>query len=218
MQGGRPRRAGWEEAPGLIRAAAERRLGADAAGSVVVGITGPVGSGKSTLAGRVGGIRLATDDYLPDYGTLPEHERDEPRHAALGLLAAHLEALRRGEAAEVPRWSFQTHARVGSEVVVPGGLIVCEGLFALRAEVRRWVDIAVFVEAPRELRLARWERLERAGARGWGVERARAYFERVAEPTFERYAAEYRASAEIIVSNDEGTGLARRRLDGRQHA
>jgi uridine kinase len=170
--------------------------------AVVVGITGPVGSGKTSLAKRLGGVLLSTDHYLPYYDTLPEPERDEPRHADLALLAAHLESLGRREPVKRPEWCFQTHRRAGTREVTPGPVVVCEGIFALRREVRHLLDIAVYVDAPATVRWSRWEQIEASGERGWGVERARRYFATVAEPTFARYAEEYRAEADVIVRND----------------
>lgn len=206
MREGAQIHASWDEAPGLIRS----RLGLlrgelGAASPLVVGITGPVGSGKSTLAARVGGLCLSTDRYLPDYHELAEDERDEPRHAAISLLAEHLAALRRGEAVDAPAWSFRSHRREGCVRLEPAALVVCEGLFALRPEVREHLDLGVYVDAPADVRRARWEALEQAGVRGWGVERAGAYFETVAEPTFQRYAGEYRGCAAIVVVNEGPT-------------
>jgi uridine kinase len=201
--GGEQILASWAEAPALIRERVERlRDSGAAARPVVVGVTGPVGSGKSTLASLLGGSQLSTDRYLPDYDALAEHERDEPRHAALDMLAANLAALRRGEAAEAPIWSFHSHRREGVVRIEPAALVVCEGLFALREEVRPLLDLGVYVDAPPGVRWDRWEALERAGSRGWGVERARSYFEQVAEPTFQRYAPGYRGWADIVVLND----------------
>lgn len=174
---------------------------------VSIGVTGPVGSGKSTLASRLAGpgdLILSTDHYLPDYEHVPFEERDEPRHADLELLASHLAALRGGRAATVPRWSFLTHRRESHEAVGPVGpdaLIIVEGIHALHEPVRNHLDLAVFVEAPGPVRWARWENLERTGQRGWGVEHAREFFERVAEPAFARHAAAYRAAADVVVEN-----------------
>ncbi|MDQ7014220.1 MAG: hypothetical protein Q9O74_10025 [Planctomycetota bacterium] len=169
--------------------------------SVAVGITGPVGSGKTTLAGQLGGTLVSTDHYLPDYHTLPEQERDEPGHADLPALAQHLTELKAGRAVEMPLWCFQSHRRVGARRVEPAELIVCEGIFALHATVRETLDLAVFVDAPRATRWARWEQIEAAGERGWGVERAKRYFAEVADPTFARHADTYRRVADIVVLN-----------------
>lgn len=204
--GPRPEAVGWADAPErILHALALRQPGR------VLGVTGPVASGKSTLASRVAdlarsrlGLRVAlvpTDNYLPDYDPLPEDERDEPRHADLALLAAHLATLRAGERVEMPEWCFQRHRRVGERPVGPAELIVCEGIFALHETVAPHTDLGVFVEAPAAARWARWAQIEASGERGWGVERARAYFERVADPTFARHAPAYLARADMVVRN-----------------
>ncbi|MCC6285197.1 MAG: hypothetical protein IT439_07855 [Phycisphaerales bacterium] len=187
----------WPDAPGEIRA---RAL---ACGPLaVVGICGPVGAGKSSLARAVGGCVISTDDYLPDYETIPECERDEPAHADLARLASDLAVLRRGETARVPTWSFISHRREGERLVAPAPLIIVEGIFALHERIAPALDLRVFVDACAADRWARWAHLERTGVRGWGVARAREYFGAVAEPTFSRYEAAYRAAAHYIVRND----------------
>jgi len=167
----------------------------------IVGIAGPVGAGKSTLAERLTPCVVRTDDYLPDYDTVAYPARDLPEHADLAGLASHLRALRRGLPVEIPTWSFKTHRRESARTLSPKALIACEGIHALHATVRPALDIAVYVDAPRDRRWARWEAIEAAGERGWGVEQARAYFDGVAEPTFLRFADEYRRAAHVIVVN-----------------
>ena len=183
-----------------------RLLGARSAGAPapVVGITGRVGSGKSTLARAIrdlagGGLVLTTDDYLPDYDRVPFEHRDDPAHAALDELAQHLQHLREQGAAEIPSWSFHTHRREGTRRVEAAGLVICEGIHALHPMVAGVLDLRVFVHASPETRWARWEAIELAGERGWGVEKAREHFDRVAEPTFERHEPAYRAAADLIV-------------------
>lgn len=167
----------------------------------MIGITGPVGSGKSTLAARLAVPRLSTDDYLPDYEAVPYHERDDPRHADLTLLAEHLACLRQGRAVQAPVWSFQTHRREASRRIEPASIMVCEGIHALAPEVRKHLDLAVFVDAPAADRWRRWERLELSGERGWGVDVAARFFNEVAEPAFARFAAGYRDVADFVVMN-----------------
>lgn len=198
-----PARLSWEQAalalPAMI--SARRRVRSP----VLVGVSGAVGSGKSTLADRLGGVVVRTDDYLPDYAGLPEHERDLPDRADLGRLRQDLEALARGDAVKVPVWCFHEHRRTGERLVEPGAVIVCEGIHALHERVSGMYDIRVFVEAPRAVRWARWEAIEASNERGWGVDRAREFFEGVAEPTFDRFAPMYRASAHVLVINDRWT-------------
>lgn len=191
---------GWSEAGDRLLAAAAGRMGVGR-GAVVIGITGPVGSGKSTLASRLGVPLLSTDDYLPDYEQVPYHERDEPRHADLGLLAEHLEALRAGRPVRAPVWSFQTHRRESVRRIEPASVMVCEGIHALAPTVRSQLDISVFVDAPASERWRRWEALELSGERGWGVDVAAKFFAEVAEPSFAKYSAEYRREADFVVLN-----------------
>ena len=173
----------------------------------VVGITGPVGSGKSTLAGRLAkqvvGLVLSTDRYLPNYAETPPDRRDEPGFSDLARLGSDLQTLQECGEASVPVWSFHEHRRTGEERVRVGGPILCEGLMALHASVSRSLDLAVFVQASRATRWSRWEAIENAGERGWGVEAAREHFEDVAEPTFARFANDYLSAADVIVWNDE---------------
>lgn len=183
-----------------------RRLEQVSAARPVVGITGPVGSGKSTLAGllagEIGGLVLTTDRYLPDYEGLAPELRDAPQHSDLSRLSADLVSLRDNGQGSVPVWSFHEHRRVAEESVAAKGLIVCEGIFALHDTVVPHLDIRVFVEASAATRWSRWEAIEQAGERGWGVDAAKQHFNAVAEPSFHAFATSYRQAADLVVLND----------------
>jgi uridine kinase len=182
-------------------AAAAIRAAAVAAGlpRVVVGVTGAVAAGKSTLARAIGGLVVATDHYLPDYDRTREDLRDLPESSDLARLARDLSELRAGRATRIPQWSFESHSRVGELHVEPAPVVVVEGLHALHESVRGHVDIAVFVEVPREVRWARAVAREQAGDRPWPLEYLEHFFTHVAEPTFARHAERYRSSAHIVV-------------------
>ena len=169
----------------------------------VVGVTGPAAAGKSLLASRLSACVVRTDDYLPDYQTLEEHERDHPKHADLDLLAEHLRELREERSVEGPTWSFHTHRREGTRRIEPARVVVCEGIHALHPPAGDVLDVRVYVDASSGARRARWAALERSGDRGWGVEKAMRYMERVADPTFELFAERYRRLADLLVVNDE---------------
>lgn len=196
-----PIQLGWEHAPGAIHA-----HGALSGGVGVICVAGPVGSGKTTLARRLvargGALLISTDDYLPDYHATPEHLRDEPGSARLDELVRHLRDLLAGRGVEVPVWSFHEHRRTGTRRVEGPGLVVVEGIHALHPDLDAVRSVGVLVEADRAVRWARWEAIESSGQRGWGVERARAFFDRVADPTFERHLPLYRPRADFVVRND----------------
>lgn len=194
-----PHRLDWTNAPAVLLAHARDR-------PCVVCIAGPVGSGKSTLAGRLAGAEnarvLSTDDYLPDYDRTPEHLRDEPDSAHLAELAEHLAALLAGRVADIPVWSFHEHRRTGVRPIQPAPLLVVEGIHALHPALDPVRTVGVLVEAAARTRWARWEALESTGQRGWGVEKARAFFEQVADPTFERHRRRYLDRADFLVVNE----------------
>jgi uridine kinase len=191
---------------------------------VVVAVTGAVASGKTTLARRLverfesrgdgspaprRGLVLSTDHYLPDYDRTPEHLRDMPESSDLVRLARDLAELRSGRSTTIPQWSFESHARVGEVSVDPVDLLVIEGLHALHELPRAHVDIAVYVEAPRDIRWERAMARERSGERPWPIEYLEHFFHNVAEPTFAMHAGRYRAAAHVVVTHrSEGAAKA----------
>lgn len=194
------RRVEMHEAAAVIRGM-RAAIVADGPRPFVVGVTGPVGAGKSTLASRLSACIIATDHYLPDYDTTPQHERDLPERSDLARLLADLRSLRAGRPTAIPQWSFHTHSRIGELTVSPAELIVVEGLHALHETHAGALDVRVYVDAPPDVRLARWENLARTGERGWGVEETREFFVRVAEPTFHERSGGYRDAAHVVVVN-----------------
>ena len=189
----------FADAAATLLEQAELRL--NDAERVVLAIAGPVGAGKTLLAGQLSSCVVSTDAFLPDYDKVDVSQRDLPEHADLEGLCRVLLKLMGGQAAQVPVWSFKTHRREGYEAIEPARIIVCEGIHALHETVRGQAAISIYVESPSQIRWRRWEHLELTGQRGWGVEKAREYFENVAEPTYARFSKEYRSHAAFIVKN-----------------
>ena len=150
------------------------------------------------------------ETVLVDFGVMgdPPFVPDIPAEAVAKAGGYSLAALRAGCETKVPTWSFQTHSRTGYRTAAPATLVVVEGIHALHDEILPHLDLCVYVEAPPDVRWSRWEYLERTGQRGWGVEVAREFFHTVAEPTFEKFLAVYRARAHFVVQNHVGVPRA----------
>lgn len=195
----RPPRITMQDAPDAIR----RLISALNRKPHVIGISGPVGSGKTTLASQLSGCIIPTDAYLPDYDKVPPSERDNPEHADVGRLVDDLRSLLETGSAHIPVWSFHSHRREGlRHLVLDHQTIVVEGIHALDERLAPWLDLAVLMDANPKTRWARWEAIESAGERGWGVERARDYFTQVADPAFMDRRAAYLSRATLVVVNE----------------
>jgi uridine kinase len=151
---------------------------------VLVGIGGHGGAGKSTLARSIPGAQVVGTDEFWD-GTAFELSR---------LRAEVIEPLLRGEALEYRAYSWELLGPLPEpRAVRPEGVIVVEGVCALHKVFRQAYDLRIWVDAPRELRLARG--LARDG------EGAREIWENQWMPSEDRYVArdDPVAAADMIV-------------------
>lgn len=153
-----------------------------AAGSTpfVVAIGGPSGSGKTSLVKAVaarldGAAMLFFDDFADD----PE---DIEKWAALPgadygrwqtpTFSDALDALRRGEAVTVPELSPSVGVDRSRHVESAPWIVIEEPFGRLRAETARSIDLAVCIDIPLEIALAR--RLSRQVATYRGIGEAAA--------------------------------------------
>lgn len=133
----------------------------------IVGIAGGTASGKSTLSRRLtlelGAAVVSHDSY---YKTLPdayrgeriaEYNFDHPDALDTKRLLEDLETLAGGSTAHVPVYDFARCRRLDeTERVVPTEVLLVEGILVLAIpELRERFDIAVFVDCPADIRLAR---------------------------------------------------------------
>jgi uridine kinase len=142
--------------PVLDRVAAlmpERRAGR---GFVLVGIGGRGGSGKTTLARMIPEAQVVSTDEFWD-GAEFELSR---------LRVEVIDALLRDETAEYRAFDWKSQQPFATpRVVRPRDVIVIEGVCALHALFREAYDLRVWVDAPREVRLARGIARDGEGAR-----------------------------------------------------
>ena len=146
-------------------------LGTKRCAEVLVGLCGGSCAGKTTLARALLAERPdATlpefDDYYHDLSAVSVEDRakvnyDHPDSLDIQLLLTHMDELAAGRAVDVPDYDFATHTRPGGlHRVEASSLVIVDGLLLLAlAECRERLDLKVFVDAPREVRLAR--RLEK---------------------------------------------------------
>ena len=132
--------------PVLDRIAALAPAASGGRGFLLVGIGGRGGSGKTTLARAVPGAQIVSTDEFWD-GEGFELSR---------LRAEVVDPILRAEPAEFHAYSWELQRPFEqARVVLPVGVIVIEGVCALHTMFREAYDLRIWVEAPRELRLAR---------------------------------------------------------------
>ena len=154
---------------------------------VRVGIGGHGGAGKTTLARSIAdAVIVGTDEFWDGRG----FDLDRLRREVLDPLAS-------GETARFASFDWQAQKPRGERCVEPVGLVVVEGVCALHRMFRDDYDLRLWVEAPREIRLARG--VARDG------EDARATWESVWMPMEDRYVErdDPVAAADLVVDGTQ---------------
>lgn len=140
---------------------------------LVIGVAGASASGKTTVVSRIveslGDSEVTVlehDRYYRDRNDLRLEERaalnyDHPDSLETDLLVAHVVALREGRSVEVPVYDFTRHARKPvTETVSARRALIVEGILIYTdAELRRLMDVKVFVDTDDDTRFIR--RLQR---------------------------------------------------------
>lgn len=122
---------------------------------VLVGIGGHGGAGKTTLAQSVADAAIVSTDEFWDGN---EFELTRLRREVLDPLA-------RREPASFASFDWIAQRPRGSRTVAPEGIVIVEGVCALHRLFRDDYDLRIWVETPREVRLARGLARDGKGAR-----------------------------------------------------
>lgn len=180
--------------------------------SVIIGIAGGTGSGKTTVArsiyDRVGKDRIewiSHDSYYRNFEGLSPNERhhinfDHPDSLETELLARHLDVLVKGSAVEVPIYDFTTHSRKPETVrVEPRKVVIVEGILVLaEPELRKRIDIKLFVDTPPDIRFMR--RLMRdIKSRGRSMESVIEQYMTTVRPMHEEFVEPSKRYADLII-------------------
>jgi uridine kinase len=132
-------------------------------GVFIVGLAGPSGSGKSTVSKRVAsrlkGHVISMETYAVEMNHLALEKRaqldyDAPHATDVKLLESDIREYVAGKAIEAPIYDFAEHLRVsGRRRHIPAkSLLIVEGILALHfAELRRYFDLSIYLDAPDEV-------------------------------------------------------------------
>lgn len=178
----------------------------------VIGVAGGSGSGKSTVTQQVlssFGSDLVSvvmqDDYYLDQSHLtPEVRRktnyDHPEAFDWPLLVQHVQALRNGEAIDMPEYDFTIDNRSHKTIRVnPAPVIVIEGLFSLfDADLRKMMSLKIFVDTAPDVRFIR--RLQRdITERGRSVESVVNQYLETVRPMHKQFIEPTKRYADVIL-------------------
>ena len=179
---------------------------------LIIGIAGGTGSGKTTVVQKIQEILspnevaiIPQDAYYKDNSHLPLEKRlelnfDHPDSLDFDLLVKHIKELRKGKPIEQPIYSYLTCSRSKETIpVLPAHVIIIEGILIFSCtELRKCMDIKVFVDADADDRLSRVicrDIMER----GRSVDKVLQRYESVVKPMHLQFIEPTNRYADIIV-------------------
>ncbi len=178
---------------------------------LVIGIAGGSGSGKTTLMNNIVTrfhddiTVLSHDSYYRRHDDMTYEERcelnyDEPAALETDLMVQHLDELRSGRAIDCPVYDFTTHNRANeTQRIEPRKVIIVEGILIFEhEELRRLMDIRIFVDTDADIRLCR--RVKRdVNKRGRSLESVLTQYQQTVKPMYEKYVEPSKKYAHILV-------------------
>ncbi|ORX81050.1 uridine kinase [Anaeromyces robustus] len=180
----------------------------------MIGITGGSASGKTTVSERiiqeldVPWVVLLSMDSFYKVLTPEQHEMaiqnnynfDHPESFDIGLLIETLKKLKKGIAVDIPIYDFKTHSRIKETRHIYGAnIIVFEGIFALYyEEVRKLMDLMLFIDTDSDIRLARRMRRDIA-ERGRDIDGVLKQYTKFVKPAFEDFIQPSKKYADVII-------------------
>jgi uridine kinase len=179
---------------------------------LIIGIAGGSGCGKTTVVKEI--MRrlpknavtvIPQDAYYWDNGHLTPEEKleinfDHPNSIEWTLLVKQLDSLKKGEAIEMPQYSYVSCAR-GKETtrVEPKQVIIVEGILIFTdKELLKRLDIKVFVDAESDDRLSRIIRRDTV-ERGRDFRQVLDHYGRWVKPMHLQFIEPTKRYADIIV-------------------
>jgi len=179
---------------------------------LVVGIAGGTGSGKTTVVNRIlerlpedKVTILPQDAYYKDNSLLKMEDRqevnfDHPDSVEFPLLIEHLTQLKAGQAVQRPVYSYLTCTRSEDTILIePRPVTILEGILILtNEELRKLIDIKVFVDADADDRLSRVVSRD-IQERGRSVNKVLERYDKTVKPMHLQFIEPSKRYADIIV-------------------
>ena len=170
----------------------------------VICVAGGSGSGKSFVAGKIaekiGARLLGVDDYIISEKIIKGANWDLPECWNLNLLREHLGFFLEGKEFVKPIYNFG-NSDSSSEVFVPGGVIVVEGVYALCDSISGFSDFSIFVDSPEDVRLRRRIKRDSVERSNHGEDRIVRQWNETIQPTFLKCVEQQRAKSDLIIIN-----------------
>ena len=179
---------------------------------LVIGIAGGSGSGKTTVSKEISKrlpadrvLILTEDAYYNDNSALSMDERkkinyDHPNAYDTDLLIEQLQDLLDGKAIELPTYNFNILSRAKDTIhVEPADIIILEGILVLASEeLRKFMDIKLFVDADDDIRFIR--RLQRdTQERGRSIDWIISQYLTTVKPSYNQFVEPSTKYADIII-------------------
>ena len=179
---------------------------------LVIGIAGGSGSGKTTVSKEISKrlpadrvLILTEDAYYNDNSALSMDERkkinyDHPNAYDTDLLIEQLQDLLDGKAIEMPTYNFNILSRAKDTIhVEPADIIILEGILVLASEeLRKFMDIKLFVDADDDIRFIR--RLQRdTQERGRSIDWIISQYLTTVKPSYNQFVEPSKKYADIII-------------------
>lgn len=188
---------------------------------LIIGIAGGTGSGKTTVVNRIiellpqgEVVVIPQDSYYKDNSHLPLEQRqemnfDHPESIEFELLVEHIRKLKNGEPIEQPIYSYLTCTRAKETVPIqPRHVIIVEGILIFSCdELRKLMDIKVFVDADADDRLSRVIARDIV-ERGRSVNKVLERYEKTVKPMHLQFIEPTKRYADIIVPQGGNNSVA----------
>ena len=179
---------------------------------LIIGIAGGTGSGKTTVVNKIltrlkekDITVLSQDAYYRDNSDLPLEERqkinfDHPDALEFELLCENIRKLKKGETVDQPIYSYLTCTRATkTTTIIPRKAIIVEGILCLwPKELRKLMDIKIFVDCEADVRLSRVIQRD-IMERGRDVHAVLKRYEETVRPSHLQFIEPTKRYADIIV-------------------